>query len=502
MGINVTSINSTIKFDVNGSSRATTMSTLNIQTSSINGTTIEGIILNPIPYSTLNTNTIFQVKPSSTQLYYGKVGSTAQIYIGDILSATGNTTTTNPLLLIEQESYTQPPITTTFSHTGSNQTYVVPAGITSLNVTLSGAGGGGGGNYLAGGTGGLVSGTLTVTPGETLTIIVGRGGQQGYGSPTSYGGGGAPGADVYAYSLSGGGGGRAAIQRSGVDVVTAGGGGGAAGGPSGSGGAGGGTTGGSGGYFGASGGTQSAAGTSSFGGNSGSGYSGGNGGYVSVANNSSGGGGGGGWFGGGGGGGNNSYAAYYGGGGGGSSYVGLLTGTVVNTQGGGSAGSLTVGTNASITISVTFSASVRSSNILEIRNWLLNKTIIDNNLNMGINVTAINTSYRLDVNGIGRMGMPVSSITGTVATFGTGSYGIYYYISNSGFSNITLTSVTGFTGWFVTLRNNTTSYLSVAVTGQTNSTPATPFTIAPSNATTIAYDTNYNSGGMAGYAFF
>ena len=502
MGINVTSINSTIKFDVNGSSRATTMSTLNIQTSSINGTTIEGIILNPIPYSTLNTNTIFQVKPSSTQLYYGKVGSTAQIYIGDILSATGNTTTTNPLLLMEQESYTRPPITTTFSHTGSNQTYVVPAGITSLNVTLSGAGGGGGGNYLAGGAGGLVSGTLTVTPGETLTIIVGRGGQQGYGSPTSYGGGGAPGADVYAYSLSGGGGGRAAIQRSGVDVVTAGGGGGAAGGPSGSGGAGGGTTGASGGYFGASGGTQSAAGTSSFGGNSGSGYSGGNGGYVSVANNSSGGGGGGGWFGGGGGGGNNSYAAYYGGGGGGSSYVGLLTGTVVNTQGGGSAGSLTIGTNASITISATFSASVRSSNILEIRNWLLNKTIIDNNLNMGINVTAINTSYRLDVNGIGRMGMPVSSITGTVATFGTASYGIYYYISNSGFSNITLTSVTGFTGWFVTLRNNTTSYLSVAVTGQTNSTPATPFTIAPSNATTIAFDTNYNSGGTAGYAFF
>jgi hypothetical protein len=98
--------------------------------------------------------------------------------------------------------------------------------------------------------------------------------------------------------------------------------------------------------------------------------------------------------------------------------------------------------------------------------------------------------------------MPISSITGTVATFGSASYGIYYYISNSAFSNITLTSVTAFTGWFVTLRNNTTSYLSVTVTGQTNSTPASPFTIPPSNATTIAYDTNYNSGGSAGYAFF
>jgi hypothetical protein len=132
----------------------------------------------------------------------------------------------------------------------------------------------------------------------------------------------------------------------------------------------------------------------------------------------------------------------------------------------------------------------------------MNKIIIDPLLNMGINVTAINTSYRLDVNGIGRMGMPVSSITGTGATFGTASYGIYYYISNSGFSNITLTSVKAFTGWIVTLRNNTTSYLSVYVTGQTNSTPASPFSISPSNATTIAYDTNYNSGGTAGYTFF
>ena len=454
-----------------------------------------------VPYSTLNTNTYFQVKASSTQLYYGAVGSTSQIYVGDILAANGNTTTTNPLLLIEQLPIAPPTVTTNFSSTGSDQSYTVPAGVTSVNVTLIGAGGGGGGIYLAGGTGGLVSGTLAVTPGETLTVIAGRGGQPGYGSPSAYGGGGAPGADVYAYTNSGGGGGRSAIQRSGVDIVTAGGGGGAARGPSGSGGAGGGTTGGTGGYFGGSGGTQSAAGNNIFGGNSGSGYSGGAGGYVSVSNSSSGGGGGGGWFGGGGAGGNNSYPSYYGGGGGGSSYVANLTGTVVNTQGGGAAGSLNTGSNGSVTISYTIPPSYRPGNILEIRNYQLNKIVIDPLLNMGINVVST-PSFRLDVNGVGRMGMPVSSITGTVATFGTASFGIYYYISNSAFSNITLTSVTAFTGWFVTLRNNTGTTMSVSVTGQTNSTPASPFSIAPSNATTIAYDTNYNSGGTAGYAFF
>jgi hypothetical protein len=454
-----------------------------------------------IPYSTLNTNTYFQVKASSTQLYYGAVGSTSQIYVGDILAANGNTTTTNPLLLIEQLPIAPPTVTTTFSSTGSDQSYTVPDGVTSVNVTLIGAGGGGGGIYLAGGTGGLVSGTLAVTPGETLNVIAGRGGQPGIGSPSAYGGGGAPGTDVFNYTNSGGGGGRSAIQRSGADIVTAGGGGGAARGPSGSGGAGGGTTGGSGGYFGASGGTQSAAGTNSFGGNSGSGYSGGAGGYISVSNSSSGGGGGGGWYGGGGGGGNNTYPSYWGGGGGGSSYVANLTGTVVNTQGGGAAGSLNTGSNGSVTISYTIPPTYRPGNILEIRNYQLNKIVIDPLLNMGINVVST-PSFRLDVNGVGRMGMPVSSITGTVATFGTASYGIYYYISNSGFSNITLTSVTAFTGWFVTLRNNTGSYLSVYVTGQTNSTPASPFSISPSNATTIAYDTNYNSGGTAGYAFF
>ena len=72
-----------------------------------------------------------------------------------------------------------------FGFTGGEQTLVVPAGVTSARVFLSGAQGGagrsgagtiGGSPNSPGGTGGLggrVSGTLAVTPGSTLSIFVG-----------------------------------------------------------------------------------------------------------------------------------------------------------------------------------------------------------------------------------------------------------------------------------------------------------------------------------------
>lgn len=227
------------------------------------------------------------------------------------------------------------PIKSAYSYTGSDQTFVVPAGVTSLNVKLWGAGGGssiqtsGSGNADYGGGGGFVSGTLAVTPGETLTFVVGQAGAANAG--TRYGGGGAAGSNG-----GGSGGGRSAIRRGTADIVTAGAGGGA--GNSGnaalSGGVGGGLTGGDGysqystAYTG-KGGTQSAggaAGTGS-GGNAyaGSQYAGGAGDTSGSATSSgTSGGGGGGYYGGGG--------SYGGGGGGGSSYVANLTGTVVNTQ--------------------------------------------------------------------------------------------------------------------------------------------------------------------------
>ena len=244
-------------------------------------------------------------------------------------------------------AYTAPPFSTiTFSYTGADQTWLVPTGVTSVNVVLYGAGGENGypgtpnGSY--GGAGGYVSGTLAVTPGETLTIVVGQGPAQpdyniyyGYsesGSSGSYGGGGSRGY----YSYAGAGGGRSAIRRAGNDIVTAGGGGGGAYYGA-QGGAGGGSTGGTG-SSGGTGGTQSSGGSGSdagYGHSDGGHYYGGGYGYYYYSA-----GGGGGWYGGGGGG------FYYMGGGGGSSYIANLTGTVVDTQGGGSPAQ----TNGSVTI--------------------------------------------------------------------------------------------------------------------------------------------------------
>jgi len=96
-----------------------------------------------------------------------------------------------------------------YSSPGVSASFTVPSGITSLNVTLNGAGGGGGG-YGYGGAGAQVIGTLAVSPGQVYNIIVGGGGSANNpnSGTTAASGGGAPaGVGIYA----GGGGGRSAI---------------------------------------------------------------------------------------------------------------------------------------------------------------------------------------------------------------------------------------------------------------------------------------------------
>ena len=67
-----------------------------------------------------------------------------------------------------------------FETTGKVQSFVVPEGISSVEVLLYGAGGGGGDvsqaktSNAAGGGGGFTSGVLQTTPKETLAIIVGQ----------------------------------------------------------------------------------------------------------------------------------------------------------------------------------------------------------------------------------------------------------------------------------------------------------------------------------------
>jgi hypothetical protein len=111
--------------------------------------------------------------------------------------------------------------------------YVVPSGKTVLKVYLWGAAGGiGYTNYYTigeptypvvadyGGAGAMILGTIAVTPGETLQLLVGQGGGSTNQNGVKFGGGGS------GIQSNSAGGGRSAIRRNGVDIVTAGGGGG------------------------------------------------------------------------------------------------------------------------------------------------------------------------------------------------------------------------------------------------------------------------------------
>jgi hypothetical protein len=218
-------------------------------------------------------------------------------------------------------------IQTDFGYTGGQQTFVVPAGVTSVTIEAWGAQGGDG----TGGLGGYSTGTLSVSPGQTLFIYVG--GQGATNQSGGFNGGGTGGVDTNPSGTNGSGGGGASDVRAGGNglgnrVIIAGGGGGRA--PTGAGANGGGASGldavdyitG----FGGHGGTQSAGGgvhTDRNATSGGYGY-GGNG---STNYNAWGGGGGGGGFYGGGGGTStvDHGSGYSGGGGGGSSYTGGVT---------------------------------------------------------------------------------------------------------------------------------------------------------------------------------
>lgn len=81
---------------------------------------------------------------------------------------------------------------TTFA---ANTSFTVPLGVTSMRVTVLGGGGGGGGSNgsyagAGGGAGGFASGTLSVTPGNSLAITVGAGGVGGAAGVSAGSGGG------------------------------------------------------------------------------------------------------------------------------------------------------------------------------------------------------------------------------------------------------------------------------------------------------------------------
>ncbi|MDR3454540.1 MAG: hypothetical protein P4L96_17365 [Rhodoferax sp.] len=147
---------------------------------------------------------------------------------------------------------------TTFTYTGSVQTYTVPAGAVGIQINALGAGGGGGGtdaggNGGAGGAGGSASGIYSVAGGTVINVAVGGGGGPGStdqtiggttytctnaaGSAGSAGGtggfaggsGGEPGCSGWS-GAGGGGGGASVVASAGTTLIVAGGGSGGQGG--------------------------------------------------------------------------------------------------------------------------------------------------------------------------------------------------------------------------------------------------------------------------------
>jgi len=261
-----------------------------------------------------------------------------------IASTTNSSRDTNEFVSTASENADSP---TTFSYTGSEQTYT-PSGKSKMDVVMWGAAGGAGYNYSSGGgggrhtsstagAGGFASGTIAISGSPTYKIIVGQGGfasdvANAYSGSNAFGGGGRGHVSTH-YGVGGGGGGYSGIFLTSVahgnSIIIAGGGAGSIGSnpaTNAHAGNGGGTTGQDGGVNTTSGhnadgngkgGTQSAGGANGTGDysqdTSGSALQGGDGGHMS-------GGGGGGYYGGGGGDHTNNYSSS--GSGGGSGYIG------------------------------------------------------------------------------------------------------------------------------------------------------------------------------------
>jgi PncC family amidohydrolase len=121
------------------------------------------------------------------------------------------------LVLAVASSGTARAETTTFSYTGSEQTFTVPAGVTTLQITATGGAGGSGGTSEAeptpapGGVAATASDTVSVTPGATYTAEVGG---AGLASGTKINGGfNGGGSSAPGFGGGGGGGGASDVCR-------------------------------------------------------------------------------------------------------------------------------------------------------------------------------------------------------------------------------------------------------------------------------------------------
>ncbi|MEM6270972.1 MAG: HYR domain-containing protein [Bacteroidota bacterium] len=100
---------------------------------------------------------------------------------------------------------------TVYAFTGSTQIFVVPANVCEVTIEALGAQGQSNPSNIVGGLGGSATGTLAVTPGETLYVEVGGGGS--ISTTGGYNGGGNAGSVGCATAFGGGGGGASDVRQ-------------------------------------------------------------------------------------------------------------------------------------------------------------------------------------------------------------------------------------------------------------------------------------------------
>ncbi|HLP51378.1 MAG TPA: glycine-rich protein, partial [Chitinophagales bacterium] len=150
-----------------------------------------------------------EVQYTSGAHLYVETNLGAQLYVSSTNGGTCSGTPTN------NSSACCPAGSALLSYTGNMQSWQVPACVSSITYTVRGAQGGSAyPAYSRGGYGGTVTGTLSVTPNETLYFYVGGAGNNGAACTGGAGGfnGGGNGA-VFCGNYGGGGGGGASDIR-------------------------------------------------------------------------------------------------------------------------------------------------------------------------------------------------------------------------------------------------------------------------------------------------
>jgi len=113
-------------------------------------------------------------------------------------------------------------VTQTYNYTGSIQNFVVPAGVTSITMEAWGAQGGDHAGISTGGNGAYIKGDVQVTPGSTLSIIVGQQGIDDGNGAANGGSGGGGGSFIYSGTtlyIAAGGGGGGSLQNDGPPKI-------------------------------------------------------------------------------------------------------------------------------------------------------------------------------------------------------------------------------------------------------------------------------------------